>query len=239
MATITGITAEKMQEYVDAYVVSGHVNELGSLILVTHDGTEMDAGAVMDPLQPGTQAQYYRGDKTWQTLNPTAVGLSDVNNTSDANKPISTLQTAKNVEYDKLSKGLTRFSNVTASKSFTNIWSLVDNLVSVALVSGRWYRVEARVTSLVIGESNLAYAIDLRKSVTTDVTEAGTSIDNSVTLYSAPAASQGKTDTVSWAWKATATETVNLKLASSRAAGTASYALSERKFNLYDMGQQV
>ena len=34
-------------------------------------------------------AQYYRGDKTFQTLDKTAVGLSNVDNTSDANKPLS------------------------------------------------------------------------------------------------------------------------------------------------------
>jgi len=38
----------------------------------------------------GTTAQYWRGDKTFQTLNKAAVGLSNVDNTSDANKPIST-----------------------------------------------------------------------------------------------------------------------------------------------------
>jgi hypothetical protein len=38
----------------------------------------------------GTTSQYYRGDKTFQTLNKTAVGLSNVDNTSDLNKPIST-----------------------------------------------------------------------------------------------------------------------------------------------------
>jgi hypothetical protein len=42
----------------------------------------------------GTTAQYYRGDKTWQTLNSTAVGLGNVNNTSDANKPVSTAAAA-------------------------------------------------------------------------------------------------------------------------------------------------
>lgn len=40
----------------------------------------------------GTSAQYYRGDKTFQTLNKAAVGLSNVDNTSDANKPVSTSQ---------------------------------------------------------------------------------------------------------------------------------------------------
>jgi hypothetical protein len=38
----------------------------------------------------GTTAQYWRGDKSWQTLNKGAVGLTNVDNTSDANKPIST-----------------------------------------------------------------------------------------------------------------------------------------------------
>lgn len=38
----------------------------------------------------GTTSQYYRGDKSWQTLNKAAVGLGNVDDTSDANKPIST-----------------------------------------------------------------------------------------------------------------------------------------------------
>jgi hypothetical protein len=41
-------------------------------------------------LTAGTAAQYYRGDKTWQTLDKTAVGLANVDNTTDLNKPIST-----------------------------------------------------------------------------------------------------------------------------------------------------
>lgn len=45
----------------------------------------------------GTSTQYYRGDKTWQTLDKSAVGLNNVDNTSDANKPISSAtQTALN-----------------------------------------------------------------------------------------------------------------------------------------------
>ena len=37
----------------------------------------------------GTTSQYWRGDKTWQTLNKSVVDLGNVDNTSDANKPIS------------------------------------------------------------------------------------------------------------------------------------------------------
>ena len=47
----------------------------------------------------GTTAQYWRGDKTFQTLDKTAVGLANVDNTSDANKPVSTAtQTALNLK---------------------------------------------------------------------------------------------------------------------------------------------
>jgi hypothetical protein len=49
----------------------------------------------------GTTAQYWRGDKSWHTLDKSAVGLSNVDNTSDANKPISTAtQTALNAKVD-------------------------------------------------------------------------------------------------------------------------------------------
>lgn len=45
----------------------------------------------------GTNTQYFRGDKTFQILDKTAVGLANVDNTSDLNKPISTAtQTALN-----------------------------------------------------------------------------------------------------------------------------------------------
>lgn len=40
----------------------------------------------------GTAAQYWRGDKSWQTLDKTAVGLGNVDNTADTAKPVSTAQ---------------------------------------------------------------------------------------------------------------------------------------------------
>lgn len=45
-------------------------------------------------ISTGTTAQYWRGDKTWQTLNKAAVGLGNVDNTADADKPVSTAQAA-------------------------------------------------------------------------------------------------------------------------------------------------
>lgn len=41
----------------------------------------------------GTTSQYYRGDKSWQTLDKSVVGLSNIDNTSDASKPVSSAVT--------------------------------------------------------------------------------------------------------------------------------------------------
>lgn len=50
----------------------------------------------------GTIGQYWRGDKTFQTLDKSVVGLSNVDNTSDIGKPVSTAQQATlNLKTDK------------------------------------------------------------------------------------------------------------------------------------------
>lgn len=54
------------------------------------DAVETLANTKQNLIVAGTTAQYYRGDKSWQTLNKSAVGLSNVDNTSDSAKPIST-----------------------------------------------------------------------------------------------------------------------------------------------------
>lgn len=66
---------------------------------------QLDLQIELDGKEPviaaGTTGQYWRGDKTWQTLSKTAVGLGNVDNTSDASKPISTAtQNALNLKAD-------------------------------------------------------------------------------------------------------------------------------------------
>jgi len=56
--------------------------------------TQTALNAKEGTIAAGTTAQYYRGDKTWQTLNSAAVGLGSVNNTADSAKPVSTAQQA-------------------------------------------------------------------------------------------------------------------------------------------------
>lgn len=59
--------------------------ELGYLSGVT-SAVQTQLNAKEPTLSAGTSAQYYRGDKTWQTLDKSAVGLDQVDNTSDATK---------------------------------------------------------------------------------------------------------------------------------------------------------
>lgn len=61
------------------------VDSTGKFKIVT-----VDLSGKEDNITAGTTSQYWRGDKSFQDLNKTAVGLSNVDNTSDLNKPIST-----------------------------------------------------------------------------------------------------------------------------------------------------
>ncbi|HTE57872.1 MAG TPA: hypothetical protein VK694_03930 [Verrucomicrobiae bacterium] len=62
----------------------------------------------------GTTAHYWRGDKSFQALDKSAVGLANVDNTSDAGKPISTAtQTALN------QKGVLAYDAYVASTTWT------------------------------------------------------------------------------------------------------------------------
>lgn len=78
----------------------------GTTTVAPSQNAVFDALATKEPtIASGTTAQYYRGDKTWQTLDKTAVGLSNVDNTSDVNKPISTAtQTALNAKQNTSEK---------------------------------------------------------------------------------------------------------------------------------------
>lgn len=84
------------------YTFSSPLSEsLGTVSIVKSDATHDGYLAMGDwgtfnskesAITAGTTGQYWRGDKSWQTLDKTAVGLGNVDNTSDVNKPVSTAQ---------------------------------------------------------------------------------------------------------------------------------------------------
>lgn len=86
-----GVTAYNSLPY-----FSGTLGALtwGTITGTLSDQTDLNSAlAAKEPtITAGTTSQYYRGDKSFQTLDKTAVGLPNVDNTSDANKPVSTAQ---------------------------------------------------------------------------------------------------------------------------------------------------
>lgn len=95
--------------------ITGLVADLAGKAASTHTHAQSDVTGLVTALagkEPtitaGTSAQYYRGDKTMQTLNKAAVGLSNVDNTADTAKPVSTAQqTALDLKANLASPALT------------------------------------------------------------------------------------------------------------------------------------
>ena len=96
----TSSTDAANKAYVDSMITGGATPDatttsLGKIQLAgdlggTATNPTVPALASKEPtITSGTTSQYFRGDKTWQTLDKSAVGLSNVDNTSDASKPIS------------------------------------------------------------------------------------------------------------------------------------------------------
>lgn len=80
-------------------IIATDINEIKQSVNDLYDEKE-------DVIEEGEITEYYRGDKTFQTLDKTAVGLSNVDNTSDADKPISSAQqTALDDKQDELVSG--------------------------------------------------------------------------------------------------------------------------------------
>lgn len=112
----TGIDASKIA---DGSVSNAEFQYLGS---VTSD-IQTQINGKEDTITAGTTGQYFRGDKTFQTLDKSAVGLSNVDNTSDANKPISTAtQTALDAKQATITGAATTIddTDLTASRALVS-----------------------------------------------------------------------------------------------------------------------
>lgn len=98
----------------------------------------------------GTTAQYWRGDKTWQTLNSASVGLGNVNNTSDLSKPISTAtQTALDLKANLASPTFTdnlTLPNNTRINGIEHFYQSTKPTVrrdgSALVIGDRWWKTD-------------------------------------------------------------------------------------------------
>lgn len=99
------------------------------------DGSTSSLAGKENAITSGTTSQYFRGDKTFQTLDKTAVGLGNVNNTSDENKPVSTdTQTALNLKANIASPTFTGTVVLPSTTSIGNVSATelgyLDNVTS-------------------------------------------------------------------------------------------------------------
>jgi len=81
----------------------------------------------------GTSSQYYRGDKTFQTLDKTAVGLGNVDNTADASKTFAASQitsgTFDNARIPQVSRPNIRITTAVSSGNSTS----EQNITSITI----------------------------------------------------------------------------------------------------------
>ena len=108
-------TQNAVKTYVDnqvsSAVIDATTNIKGKIKLTGDLGGTADAPTVPglankeNTIAAGTTSQYFRGDKSWQSLNKSEVGLANVDNTSDTAKPISSAtQSALNSKEDSANK---------------------------------------------------------------------------------------------------------------------------------------
>lgn len=144
----------------------------------------------------GTTAQFWRGDKTWTAIDKTTVGLGNVDNTSDLNKPVSTAtQTALNAKAPLASptftgtvggvtKSMVGLANVdntsdTSKPISTATQTALDAKAPIA--SPTFTGTVGGVTKAMVGLSNVDNTADTAKPVSTAQQAALNTKENSIT----------------------------------------------------------
>lgn len=98
----------------------GNVDNTSDFNKPISSATQTALNSKENTIVAGTTSQYYRGDKTFQTLDKTAVGLNNVDNTSDLNKPISTAtQTALNLKENSSNKVIKKITTTQSTTADT------------------------------------------------------------------------------------------------------------------------
>lgn len=126
----------------------------------------------------GTADQYWRGDKTFQTLDKVAVGLGNVDNTSDADKPVSTatanaLALKQNLSEKGVAGGYASLggdgkvpsSQLPVSGSYKGSWNASTNTPTITSgvgVNGDFYIVSVAGSTMIDGINTWAVGDQIR-----------------------------------------------------------------------------
>lgn len=141
LTTIAGLTAttdNMIQSVASAWASRTPAQVKAALAIAQSDVSGLTAAlAAKEPtITAGTTAQYWRGDKSWQTLDKTAVGLANVDNTSDAAKPLSSAATTALAAKADLVGGLVPTSQM-PPLVITEVFTAISQAAMLALTAQR------------------------------------------------------------------------------------------------------
>lgn len=138
----------------------GHVkviNNLTTATLVAGEALSAVQGkALQDSKEPnitaGTTAQYYRGDKSWATLDKTAVGLGNVDNTADSAKVVASAGKWTTQRQISLTGAVTGSANVDGSAA------VAINTSIIIAAAGNYYSASSALSTVVAALDTELYA---------------------------------------------------------------------------------
>jgi hypothetical protein len=162
-----------------ASVGLGNVDNTADSAKPVSTAAQTALNAKENSIAAGTTAQYYRGDKSWQALDKAAVGLANVDNVSDANKPISSAtQTALNAKAPLASPTFTgTVSGITpAMVGLGNCDNVSDVNKPVSTATQNALNLKANLTSPAFTTPNLGVATGTSLAVTGVITSSGNGI---------------------------------------------------------------
>ena len=132
--TVTGVKGNSEVTY-----------RVGNINLTT---ANIGAEPIINPAASNPTTQYWRGDKTWQILDKNTIGLSNVDNTSDINKPISTAtQNALNLKVDQ-------------SGSSYKLYGTSTSGMQVIYNIGHIYKTTENISNTTYGISTTGYLVN-------------------------------------------------------------------------------
>lgn len=120
----------------------------------------------------GTSGQYYRGDKTMATLDKTAVGLNNVDNTADASKPVSTAQATAIAAKAPLSHTHAQ-TDITGLSAAFDAKANTSHTHATSDVSGLGELIEDTIGTRIVAGSNVTVTYDDALGTTTIASSGG------------------------------------------------------------------
>ena len=127
------------------------------------NATQAALNAKEGSITSGGAGQYWRGDKTFQDLNKSAVGLANVDNTADANKPVFTASTNGIVA----APGSAAFAAGNMFLASNGTWKTIEAEVDAPVTSVAGRTGDITLTKTDVGLANVNNTSDANKPVST------------------------------------------------------------------------